>query len=35
MTRTKYHESLDILKKDVKDMGKLATEAIDKSSERA
>jgi phosphate transport system protein len=31
MTRTKYHESLDILKKDVKDMGKLATEAIDNS----
>ena len=31
MTRTKYHESLDILKRDVKDMGKLATEAIDNS----
>jgi phosphate transport system protein len=31
MTRTKYHESLDILKRDVKEMGKLATEAIDNS----
>jgi phosphate transport system protein len=31
MTRTKYHESLDILKRDVKDMGILATEAINNS----
>jgi phosphate transport system protein len=31
MTRTKYHESLDILKRDVTNMGKLATEAIDNS----
>ncbi|MBP1910049.1 phosphate signaling complex protein PhoU [Methanolobus bombayensis] len=31
MTRTRYHETLDILKNDVKEMGKLAHEAIDNS----
>ncbi|WP_340820242.1 phosphate signaling complex protein PhoU [Methanolobus sp. WCC4] len=31
MTRTKYHESLDTLKSDITDMGKLAYEAIDHS----
>lgn len=31
MTRTKYHETLDILKNDVTDMGKLAHDAINNS----
>ncbi|MDK2826643.1 MAG: phosphate transport system protein, partial [Methanolobus sp.] len=31
MTRTKYHESLDSLRSDVKEMGTLAHEAIDNS----
>lgn len=31
MTRAKYHETLDILKNDITDMGKLAYEAIDNS----
>ncbi|MEZ5335525.1 MAG: hypothetical protein R2741_09960 [Methanolobus sp.] len=31
MARTKYHESLDILKNDVMDMGKLAQDAINNS----
>lgn len=31
MTRTRYHETLDILKNDITHMGKLAYEAIDRS----